>query len=108
MSSEPILHAAAPDVATREKLEGGHRLVMHTDFKPAGDQPTAIKELAGGINDGEQNQVLLAVIDAACQLLDGRWLVASGLEVGVHHKAVSAFEFLACGDIGSGGVKNRV
>ena len=59
MSSEPILHAAAPDIATREKLEGGHRLVMHTDFQPAGDQPTAIKELAGGINDGEQSQVLL-------------------------------------------------
>ena len=59
MSSEPILHAAAPDVSTREKLEGGHRLVMHTDFQPAGDQPTAIKELAGGINDGEQSQVLL-------------------------------------------------
>ncbi|MCP5088228.1 MAG: DEAD/DEAH box helicase family protein, partial [Rhodobacteraceae bacterium] len=43
----------------RPKLEGGKRLVMHTEFKPAGDQPTAIKELVGGINDQEQNQVLL-------------------------------------------------
>jgi excinuclease ABC subunit B len=43
----------------REKLEGGKRLVMHTEFEPAGDQPTAIEELAQGILDGEQNQVLL-------------------------------------------------
>jgi len=32
---------------------------MHTEFQPAGDQPTAITELARGIQDGEQNQVLL-------------------------------------------------
>jgi len=43
----------------REKLEGGKRFVMHTDFDPAGDQPTAIKELSGGISDGERDQVLL-------------------------------------------------
>ncbi len=59
MSAEPILNAAAPDVKTREKLEGGRALVMHTEFKPAGDQPTAIKELTAGVRDGEQNQVLL-------------------------------------------------
>ncbi len=43
----------------RVKLEGGKRFVMHTPFTPAGDQPTAIKELVQGINEGEQNQVLL-------------------------------------------------
>lgn len=43
----------------REKLEGGKRFVMHTEFQPAGDQPTAIAELAGGIEDGEREQVLL-------------------------------------------------
>lgn len=43
----------------REKLEGGKRFVMHTDFAPAGDQPTAIAELSGGIWDGERDQVLL-------------------------------------------------
>ncbi|MEM9796310.1 MAG: excinuclease ABC subunit UvrB [Pseudomonadota bacterium] len=41
------------------KLEGGKRLVMKTDFQPAGDQPTAIAELSQGVNDGEQDQVLL-------------------------------------------------
>ena len=55
----PILNSPAPDVRTREKLEGGHQLVMHTEFKPAGDQPTAIAELSAGVRDGEQNQVLL-------------------------------------------------
>ncbi len=43
----------------RKKLEGGKRFVMHTEFEPAGDQPTAIKELSEAINSGERNQVLL-------------------------------------------------
>ncbi|MEM1300632.1 MAG: DEAD/DEAH box helicase family protein, partial [Pseudomonadota bacterium] len=47
------------DPRARPKLEGGKRLVMHTPFEPAGDQPTAIKELAAGVMDGEQDQVLL-------------------------------------------------
>ena len=55
----PVLEHAAPDVRSREKLEGGRRLTMHTEFQPAGDQPTAIAELTQGVNDGEQNQVLL-------------------------------------------------
>ena len=58
-SSMPILHAPAPDVRTREKLEGGRAFVMHTDFKPAGDQPTAIAELSAGVKEGERDQVLL-------------------------------------------------
>ena len=43
----------------RDKLEGGVRFQMVTDFKPAGDQPEAIAELTGGLLDGEQSQVLL-------------------------------------------------
>ncbi len=43
----------------RPKLEGGKRIVMHTEFEPAGDQPTAIAELSAGVTDGERNQVLL-------------------------------------------------
>ena len=48
-----------PDVLTRPKLEGGRRFVMKTEFAAAGDQPTAIAELAGGVAAGERNQVLL-------------------------------------------------
>ncbi|MDJ0629657.1 MAG: excinuclease ABC subunit UvrB [Rhodobacter sp.] len=55
----PVLHAAPPPVRERDKLEGGHRFVMHTEFQPAGDQPTAIAELAQGVTDGERDQVLL-------------------------------------------------
>ncbi len=58
-SQMPALHAAAPHVRAREKLEGGRQLVMRTEFKPAGDQPTAIAEIAGGIDTGERDQVLL-------------------------------------------------
>ncbi|SLN67377.1 UvrABC system protein B [Falsiruegeria litorea R37] len=47
------------DVRARLKLEGGKEFVMHTDFSPAGDQPTAIAELSGGVFDGERDQVLL-------------------------------------------------
>ncbi|MDC1352875.1 excinuclease ABC subunit UvrB [Flavobacteriales bacterium] len=32
-----------------------------SDFKPTGDQPTAIKELVEGVNDGATSQVLLGV-----------------------------------------------
>ncbi|WP_413850839.1 excinuclease ABC subunit UvrB [Albidovulum sp.] len=48
-----------PEVLTRPKLEGGRRFVLHTGFAPAGDQPTAIAELAAGVNAGERDQVLL-------------------------------------------------
>ncbi len=41
------------------KMEGGKRFVMHSEFEPAGDQPTAIAELAQGVNERDQNQVLL-------------------------------------------------
>ncbi len=50
---------SADEVRARLKLEGGKQFVMHTEFSPAGDQPTAIKELAGGVQDGERDQVLL-------------------------------------------------
>jgi len=52
----PVMNAAP---GRREKLEGGRKFRMVTEFKAAGDQPTAIVELAQGVMDGEQNQVLL-------------------------------------------------
>ncbi|MFO1174571.1 MAG: excinuclease ABC subunit UvrB [Paracoccaceae bacterium] len=48
-----------PEVLTRPKLEGGRRFVMKTEFTAAGDQPTAIAELATGVMAGERDQVLL-------------------------------------------------
>ena len=44
-----------------EKLEGGKKFKLVTDFKPAGDQPEAIKKLVNNANNGEFNQVLLGV-----------------------------------------------
>jgi len=43
------------------KLEGGKKFKFVTDFKPAGDQPEAIKKLIAGTNKEELNQVLLGV-----------------------------------------------
>jgi len=44
-----------------EKSEGGHPFTMQAPFEPAGDQPTAIKDLISGIEAGERTQVLLGV-----------------------------------------------
>ncbi|MFK7761644.1 MAG: excinuclease ABC subunit UvrB, partial [Roseobacter sp.] len=58
-SSDAILANPAPDVRARQKLEGGKQFELSTEFEPAGDQPTAIAELAQGVRDGEREQVLL-------------------------------------------------
>ncbi|MBF9051546.1 excinuclease ABC subunit UvrB [Roseobacter sp. HKCCD9010] len=55
----PVLNHSVDEVRARPKLEGGKQFILHTEFDPAGDQPTAIEELAGGIREGDQNQVLL-------------------------------------------------
>jgi len=43
------------------KLEGGKKFKIKSDFKPAGDQPEAIKKLVNGAKKNEFNQVLLGV-----------------------------------------------
>ena len=55
----PVLANPAPDVKTRDKLEGGISFKLNTEFEPAGDQPTAIKELSTGVLNGDRDQVLL-------------------------------------------------
>ncbi len=47
--------------ARPEKSEGGIPLKMSTEFKPSGDQPTAIADLVAGANENERTQVLLGV-----------------------------------------------
>lgn len=44
-----------------EKLEGGKRFKLVSDYEPAGDQPQAIAELVEGISRRERDQVLLGV-----------------------------------------------
>ncbi|MBL4812863.1 MAG: excinuclease ABC subunit UvrB [Rhodobacteraceae bacterium] len=55
----PAAPAPGKVAPVHEKLEGGRQFILHTEFTPAGDQPTAIKELAEGLRNGERNQVLL-------------------------------------------------
>jgi excinuclease ABC subunit B len=43
------------------KAEGGRRFNLVADYEPAGDQPTAIRDLVAGINARENDQVLLGV-----------------------------------------------
>ncbi len=56
-TSDPI----SKDFLFDKKLEGGIKLSTVSDFKPAGDQPEAIKKLISGINNKKNDQVLLGV-----------------------------------------------
>lgn len=56
-SSDPI----SKDFLFGKKLEGGVKLSTVSDFKPAGDQPKAIKKLVSGIKNKKNDQVLLGV-----------------------------------------------
>jgi excinuclease ABC subunit B len=49
------------DFILGKKLEGGIKLSTVTNFKPAGDQPEAIKKLISGIKNKNNEQVLLGV-----------------------------------------------
>ena len=44
-----------------KKLEGGKKFKLTSSFTPAGDQPTAIKQLCEGLLTNQKNQVLLGV-----------------------------------------------
>ena len=37
------------------------KFVLHSDYKPTGDQPQAIEKLVNGLNNGYQEQTLLGV-----------------------------------------------
>lgn len=47
--------------ARPDKSEGGLAIKMVSDFEPAGDQPTAIRDLVAGVSENERTQVLLGV-----------------------------------------------
>ncbi|MCB1465611.1 MAG: DEAD/DEAH box helicase family protein, partial [Rhizobiaceae bacterium] len=44
-----------------QKSEGGIPIEMKSEFQPAGDQPTAIKDLVEGVQSNDRTQVLLGV-----------------------------------------------
>ncbi|MEM8664732.1 MAG: DEAD/DEAH box helicase family protein, partial [Pseudomonadota bacterium] len=44
-----------------DKSEGGVTITLQSDYEPKGDQPQAIEELVGGLNEDERCQVLLGV-----------------------------------------------
>ena len=58
-SDSSVATMGEADATSRPKLEGGKAFTLNTEFDPAGDQPTAIKELSQGVLDGERDQVLL-------------------------------------------------
>ena len=44
-----------------QDLKQGKPFILHSPFKPSGDQPSAIAKLTEGLNDGLANQTLLGV-----------------------------------------------
>ena len=57
--------ADAPPVVFEPKKQaaktGGKPLRVVSEYQPAGDQPTAIRDLVGGLQSGDRDQVLLGV-----------------------------------------------
>ncbi|MGE0734130.1 MAG: excinuclease ABC subunit UvrB [Alphaproteobacteria bacterium] len=62
MVAQPVLEPPLKAEALR-RVRGplGHKLEVVSDYKPAGDQPTAIAALSEGVKRGEHDQVLLGV-----------------------------------------------
>ena len=59
----PAIPLLMPYIQRRPELEGITRqpFKLVSDYKPAGDQPEAIKQLISGVEGGERDQVLLGV-----------------------------------------------
>ena len=55
-----------------QKLEGGQKFKLVTDFKPAGDQPAAIKQLIGGAN---KDLVAECLILSICSLIEASFSI---------------------------------
>ncbi len=55
------LAATDPVVTERAHAPAGQRFRLVSDYRPAGDQPTAIESLTAGLGAGERDQVLLGV-----------------------------------------------
>lgn len=60
MTTAPLL-AALPERPSLPQTELVAPLEIVSDYKPSGDQPTAIRELVTGLRNGERDQVLLGV-----------------------------------------------
>ena len=56
-----ILDLETTNNTLREKLEGGIKFKIKSEFQPAGDQPEAIKALTKNLKDKKNEQVLLGV-----------------------------------------------
>jgi excinuclease ABC subunit B len=59
----PPIFRLMPSLLTAERplADIGRPFQIHSEFKPAGDQPQAIRELVEGLRRGERDQVLLGV-----------------------------------------------
>jgi len=60
-NQEKLSYSMNQDPILEKKLEGGIKFSTVSDFKPAGDQPKAIKKLILGIKNKSDEQVLLGV-----------------------------------------------
>ena len=59
--SMPMAQFVPHRPARPEKSEGGKKFKLVSEYEPAGDQPTAIRELVDGVKANERDQVLLGV-----------------------------------------------
>ena len=77
-----------------------HKFKLNAPFKPAGDQPQAIKQLLDGIDQDERHQVLLGVTGSS-KLCAIRWLfkyLCGAMNKGASHKPDPGEGLEACVD----------
>ncbi len=75
-----------------EKTEGGIAFELASEFEPQGDQPTAIADLMEGINNNEQDQVLLGVTGSGKTYTMAQIIARSGRPALIlaHNKTLAA------------------
>ena len=66
---EKMLDIENTNNSIKQKLEGGIKFKIKSDFQPAGDQPQAIKALTQNLKNKKNEQVLLGVTGSGKLLL---------------------------------------
>ena len=78
--------------ARPEKSEGGKAFKLVSDYEPAGDQPTAIRDLVEGVKANERDQVLLGVTGSGKTFTMAKVIEATGRPALIlaHNKTLAA------------------
>ena len=73
------------------------KFVLHSNYKPTGDQPEAIAKLTDGVNKGHREQTLLGVTGSGKTFTMANIIAnANRLTLVLAHNKTLAFLFVSC------------